>query len=99
MWWYRGGIARRYPQMTSEDAMTQPSQDLEHLRLLSIFHYVVAALAAFFSLFPLLYMGIGVAIVMKVQSVDRADPAGVLMGWFMILFSAAFVLMGLQFLL
>jgi hypothetical protein len=31
------------------------NQDAEHLRLLSIFHYIVAGLAALFSFFPLLY--------------------------------------------
>ena len=35
------------------------NQDAEHLRLLAIFHYVVAGLAALFSLFPLLYTTIG----------------------------------------
>ena len=35
------------------------NQDKEHLRLLAIFHYIVAGLAAMFSLFPLLYTTIG----------------------------------------
>lgn len=35
------------------------NQDTERLRLLSIFHYVVAGLAALFSFFPLLYTTIG----------------------------------------
>jgi hypothetical protein len=35
------------------------NQDAEHLRLLSIFHYIVAGLAAFFSFFPLLYTTVG----------------------------------------
>lgn len=35
------------------------NQDTEHLRLLAIFHYVVAGLAALFSLFPLIYTTIG----------------------------------------
>ena len=35
------------------------NRDTEHLRLLAIFHYVVAGLAAFFSLFPLIYTTIG----------------------------------------
>jgi uncharacterized membrane protein YuzA (DUF378 family) len=30
------------------------NQDAEHLRLLSIFHYIVGGLAALFSFFPLL---------------------------------------------
>ena len=37
----------------------QMNQDTEHLRLLSIFHYVVAGLAALFALFPLIYTTIG----------------------------------------
>jgi cytochrome bd-type quinol oxidase subunit 2 len=35
------------------------SQDAEHLRLLSIFHYIVGGLAALFSFFPLLYTTVG----------------------------------------
>jgi hypothetical protein len=35
------------------------NHDAEHLRLLAIFHYVVAGLGALFSLFPLLYTTIG----------------------------------------
>ena len=35
------------------------NQDEEHLRLLAIFHYVVAGLAALFSFFPLLYTTVG----------------------------------------
>jgi hypothetical protein len=35
------------------------NQDTEHLRLLAIFHYVVAGLATLFSLFPLIYTTVG----------------------------------------
>ncbi|PYJ61967.1 MAG: hypothetical protein DMF42_02940 [Verrucomicrobia bacterium] len=35
------------------------NHDKEHLRLLAIFHYVVAGLAALFSFFPLLYTTVG----------------------------------------
>jgi hypothetical protein len=35
------------------------NQDLDHLRLLSIFHYVFGGLAAFFSFFPLIYVVMG----------------------------------------
>src|ERR1044071_9375278 len=35
------------------------NQDTEHLRVLSIFHYIVAGLAALFSCFPLLYTTVG----------------------------------------
>ncbi len=36
-----------------------PIQDLEHLKLLSIFHYVVAAMTALFSCFWLIYVVFG----------------------------------------
>jgi hypothetical protein len=35
------------------------NQDMKHLRLLAIFHYVVAGLVALFSFPPLLYTTIG----------------------------------------
>jgi len=37
------------------------NRDEEHLRLLSIFHYVVAGLTALFACFPIIYVIIGVA--------------------------------------
>jgi hypothetical protein len=40
----------------------QLNQDAEHLRLLSIFHYIVAGVSAFVSFFPLLYSGVGVCV-------------------------------------
>ena len=39
------------------------NQDLEHLRLLSIFHYVVAGLAALFALIPVFHLVFGIAMV------------------------------------
>ena len=39
------------------------NQDKEHLRVLAIFHYIVAGLGALFSLFPLIYTTLGVIFV------------------------------------
>ena len=50
------------------------NQDAEHLRLLSIFHYIVAGLAALFSCFPLLYSTVG-AIFIVVARDGIAKPA------------------------
>lgn len=36
------------------------NQDLEHLRLLSIFHYVAAAMMAVFACFPVIHLIIGI---------------------------------------
>jgi hypothetical protein len=43
------------------------NQDKEHLRLLAIFHYGVAGLAALFSFFPLLYTTIGAIFIFAAQ--------------------------------
>ena len=45
--------------MTLESA----DRDAEHLRLLSIFHYVVAGLMALWACFPLIHLFMGVALV------------------------------------
>jgi len=60
------------------------NQDNEHLRLLAIFHYIVAGLAAFFSFFPFLYTTIG-AIFIFVARHGTAKPGEELppefLGW------------------
>ena len=55
------------------------AQDIEHLRLLSIFHYVVAAITALFSLFPVIHLAIGLGLVSG--RVDDTDPEAVMVGW------------------
>ncbi len=50
------------------------NQDREHLRLLAIFHYVGAGLAALFSLFPLLYTTIGAIFVFAARHPAAAGP-------------------------
>lgn len=39
------------------------AQDAQHLRLLSIFHYVVAGIAAFFALLPVFHLVFGLMMV------------------------------------
>ena len=77
--------------------MTNPKVDSEHLRLLSIFHYVVAGLATLFSLFPLIHLAVGLAMVFGRLDAASKDPAPRLMGWFFVLFAAAWILSGLTF--
>jgi len=50
------------------------NQDGEHLRLLSIFHYIVAALAALFSFFPLLYTTVGAVFICVARHAAAAGP-------------------------
>ncbi len=54
------------------------TQDEEQLHLLSVFHYVLAALSSLFSLLPLIYFGIGLAM-MAGTGGGRPDPFGPLL--------------------
>ncbi len=70
-------------------------QDLEHLRLLSIFHYIVGALAALFSCLPFIHLAIGVAIVngaMGSGAGQQSPPTFV--GWILIAVAAVLIFIG-----
>jgi hypothetical protein len=68
--------------------------DSEHLKLLSIFHYVVGGLAALFSLFPVFHLVIGIAMV--TGRLDHNDEPGArLFGWFFVVLAAGMIAIGL----
>jgi hypothetical protein len=74
--------------------------DVEQLRLLSIFHYIVGALAALFALFPTIHLVIGISMVTGRfdDASDLSEAFGPeLFGWFFILFALAFIVAGLAF--
>ena len=54
--------------------MTTPDQDGEHLRLLSIFHYVAGGLMAMFACIPILHVVIGIAFMIAPESVNHGRP-------------------------
>jgi hypothetical protein len=74
------------------------NQDIERLRLLSIFHYVVAGLTALFSFFPLLYTTIG-AIFIFVARHGTPKPGEELppefLGWIFVVIGALLLLIGI----
>lgn len=72
------------------------NKDLEHLRLLSIFHYVVAAIAGLFALFPVIYIVLGVAVLTGGLEGEK-NPPPPFMGWFFIAFGAIFILFALVY--
>ena len=70
--------------------------DADHLRLLSIFHYVVAGLAALFSFFPLLYTGMGALFIWAAQHPDQnKEPPPEFLGWIFIGLGLFFFVLGL----
>jgi len=45
----------------------QEKADAEHLKLISIFHYVVSGLAAFFACFPIIHLVVGLFMIFAPQ--------------------------------
>src|SRR6201984_1846189 len=74
------------------------NQDKEHRRLLAIFHYIVAGLAAFFSFFPLLYTTVGAIFIFAARH-GTAKPGEDLppefLGWIFAVLGSLLFLMGI----
>jgi hypothetical protein len=71
----------------------------EQLRLLSIFHYVMAGLSALFACIPIIHLTLGLFMVFAPETFhnkgDNAPPA--FLGWFLVIFAAMFILIGWTF--
>lgn len=74
------------------------NQDLEHLRLLSIFHYVVAGLTALFACFPIFHLAFGLVMFFapEVLENNHPQPPGEFrfFGLFIAIFAGSFILAG-----
>jgi hypothetical protein len=74
------------------------TDDIEHLRLLSIFHYIVGGLALFVACFPLIHVAVGSIFIFAARhahSPEKAPPEVV--GWILLLFGLAFFVLGIAF--
>ncbi|MBY0526375.1 MAG: hypothetical protein K2R98_23480 [Gemmataceae bacterium] len=72
------------------------NEDVDQLKLLSIFYYVVGGLIGLFSCFPLLYVFIGIMIIGESSrmSSGRGDPPPALFGGFFVVLGLAFFTLG-----
>ena len=70
--------------------------DTEYLRLISVFHYVVAGVLTVCSMFPLLHLAMGVAIVAGAfDETDRGNAPPDFFGWLLIIFAGMMIVCGL----
>ncbi len=69
-------------------------RDLEHLRLLSIFHYVVAGITALFACFPIIHFIVGLAIFSKSMGDHSGNAPPAFFGLFFMLFAAVIICLG-----
>jgi hypothetical protein len=74
------------------------NQDEEHLRLLSLFHYVCAGVAALFACFPIIHLVLGLVLLLSPQSFgpSRNQPPAFI-GLFFVLFASVIILLGWTF--
>ena len=70
------------------------NEDLEHLRLLSIFYYLMAVLIALFSLLPVFHLVLGIAMAVGWGEFGQ-DPPPPFIGWIVSCFAGFFILLGL----
>jgi hypothetical protein len=71
------------------------NQDEEHLRLLSIFHYVVGGITAVFACFPCIHLAFGVALAAGAFPEQPGHPGPPLfLGWFFIVIPSVIILLG-----
>ena len=71
------------------------NQDLEHLKLLSIFHYVVAGLMALVACFPVIHLAIGIAFLTgNMPEPKGAAPPPELFGIMFTVIPAIFIVTG-----
>lgn len=68
------------------------SQDEQHLNLLSIFHFVMAAVTFLLASIPILHIAIGYLIL--TGPLDGSSPPPAIVGWLFMVFGAVFVLFG-----
>ena len=74
------------------------TQDEDHLRLLSIFHYVVSGLAGLFALFPIIHLALGIAMILAPEKLaGKGPPVPPFFGWFIVIFASTIIILGWVF--
>src|SRR5438874_461064 len=76
--------------------MIARSDNEQHLRLLAVFHYVVAGLTALFALFPLIHFTIG-WFLLHAPPPKQGEPPPAFVGYIFMGFGATFFLLGESF--
>ncbi len=72
----------------------QTSDDEQHLRLLSIFHYIVAGITGLIFCFPIIHFVVGVGMVIASLTQPRETGFIALPGLFFVLIAGSIMLMG-----
>jgi hypothetical protein len=77
--------------------ITSAETDSEHLKLLSIFHYVVAGLAALFACIPIFHLVLGLVMLLAPDKLGPGTPPPAFIGMLFVVFATVFILAGWAF--
>jgi hypothetical protein len=72
-------------------------KDAEHLRLLSIFHYVMAGITALVACIPFIHVAIGVMVIMNPEAMNDSGnqaPPPAAFGWLFVGMGSFFIIVG-----
>jgi len=72
---------QQYQQPQQWPGYSPPNCDDEHLKLLSVFHYVLGGLTALFGCMPFIHVAIGVAMIMGKMSSSTGNGPPPEFGW------------------
>jgi hypothetical protein len=81
--------------MMAANQRTFMKEDEEHLRLLSIFHYVVAGLAGLMSMFPVIYLAMGLFFIYGAKPFSSKGAPPAFVGWILVVMACLLILLGL----
>jgi len=74
------------------------NENLQHLKLLSIFHYIVGGLAGLFACLPIFHLVIGIALIIASSAAKgNGDLPPAIVGWLFALLGFAIIIMGWTF--
>src|SRR2546422_5912136 len=83
------------PQAPNQE---QSDRDSEHLKLLSIFHYVLGGIAALFACLPIFHLVIGVFFIIAPDTFgDGKNQPPAFIGWMFVVVASLFILLGWAF--
>ena len=80
--------------MENASPSAQAVIDAEHLKLLSIFHYIASALSALFACIPFIHLAIGIGIVAFGGNMSSHDKPPAFLGWFFIALASVLIVVG-----
>lgn len=72
-------------------------RDREHLQILALFHWILAGIAALFSLFPVIHLVLGLSLATGELHEGNANRFEHLLGWIFVVFAVAWILIGVLY--